>query len=331
MWRKLLGKVRARIAEGIRHRITPLGAMMLTLLFSSGVLAVTTSQNVFFLLFSLLLASILISSFVNRLMLAGLELRLQLPAHATESTPARCILTMRNRKTWLDSFALELAVPNGARFHLPCVSAGAAAPLALEMSWPARGVPPPILVDVSTRFPFGFSIRRATVKVPVTEPLYPSIREREGFAAVLRSLESRAGLGAAAASQEFSHLRAYQPGDRQRDVAWRQSARGAGLMVRERMSHGEEQLRLWLDLGAVDAEKFIRLAAYLVWELHYKNCKFVLAWAGEEFSIRERADAYTVLKALALAPVRPNAAMPNDPSQFILSDRFGHLLLPNGT
>jgi uncharacterized protein (DUF58 family) len=317
-------RLRARIAEGIRHRATPLGVMVLTLLLSSGVLAVATSQNVFFLLLSLLLAAILISSLVNRLMLAGLEIRLQPPPHAMEGRPLRCALLVENRKAWLASFALEVAAPNAVRFHIPCLRAGETLALALEMNWKARGLPPPVVLDVSTRFPFGFSARRTRVSLQITEPLYPSIDPAPGFAEFLHRLDEMARATTAAAL-EVSHLRELRPGDAQRDLAWRQSARSLALLgrplVKQRTGAEGGALRLLLDQGTNDFERTVRLAAYVVWELHYKNTNFVLAWENEEFAIGDRADAYTVLKALAVVQAMPAVALPNDPSYLLLSDR----------
>ena len=76
---------------------------MVALLFASGILALSTTQNVFFLLFSLLLGSSLISSFVNRLMLAGLVVKLELPEHPVAGEEAECRLIAEHRAADPDS------------------------------------------------------------------------------------------------------------------------------------------------------------------------------------------------------------------------------------
>ena len=132
---KLRKRLRRRWLEGILHKVTPLGAMMVALLLASGILALTTTQNVFFLLFSLLFGSSLISSFVNRLMLAGLVVKLELPEHPVAGEEAECRLVVENKKRWLSSFALEAIVPVGRRFYFPCVAGGGRAVVDLNVVW----------------------------------------------------------------------------------------------------------------------------------------------------------------------------------------------------
>lgn len=321
-------RLRERWREGIRHRVTPLGAMMLTLLFTCGILAFTTSQNVFFLLFSLLLASILISSFVNRLMLAGLEVRLELPLHAMAGEPIACSFHVENRKPWIASFALELVAPVGRRFHIPIVQAASRATVPVEVVWSRRGIPEPVIVELSTRFPFGFSIRRTRVAVRITQALYPSIREQAGFAAILNELVSRAGSLAGSAEAEFSHLREYTSGDDWRRIAWGKSASGASWIVKENRSGGEGRLHLWLDTSSPHFELLIDLAAYLVWELQFRNTKFIFSAANEQIEVSDRREAYTILRMLSV--ITPSSMEPptHDSSLFILSFNLGHLPVP---
>lgn len=324
-WRE---RFRERWNEGIRHRITPLGAMMVALLLASGILSFATSQNVFFLLFSLLLASILISSFVNRLMLAGLEVQLELPLHPVAGEALPCVLTVENEKKWLASFALELSVPVGRRFYLPCVSAGARSSVAMGVTWQRRGVPAPVVVELSTRFPFGFSLRKARVMAAMGRAIYPSILAQPGFAEVLAAARIRAAGLSGAAEPEFSHLREYVAGDDRRRIAWGKSAAGPDWIVKEMRGQQEERLRLRFDLGSPDFERLVCLAAYLTWELCYQGVAFDFEMGGAALGVVERNDAYNVLRLLA--EVTPQAVeLPQyEQSILLLSLRDGCLSLP---
>ncbi len=323
-WRERLLE---RWREGVRHKITALGAMMVALLVASGTLAFATAQNVFFLLFSLLLASILISSFVNRLMLAGLGLRFALPAHPMAGEQLPCVLTIENEKRWLASFALEVVVPVGRRFHLPCVSGAGRAAVTVDMTWERRGVPAPVTVELSTRFPFGFSVRKARVRAAMTRAIYPSIAARPGFAEVLAAARNWAG-AQGATEPEFSHLREYVAGDDRRRIAWGKSAARPHWIVKEMAGRRDARPRVWLDLGSPQFERLVELAAYLIWELCCQGTAFDFALGQSVIGVTERNEAYTVLKLLAeVAPAVVELPY-DDQSLFVLSLRDGFVSLP---
>lgn len=322
----LLLRLRQRIAQGIRHRVTLLGAMILALLFASGMLAFTTSQNAFFLLFSLLLASILISSFINRLMLAGLTAEMELPPHAMATRELNVKLILRNSKAWLPSFALEVKLPTGASLHVPILQAKSTIALSFPYRWLSRGKPDPLTVDLQTRFPFGFSIRRTRIRIPITQALYPCVDGEPGFESTLKQLLRHTRRDSFSGAEEFSHLRLYVPGDPARNIAWSASARLPEFsepLVRAHQSESGDRLRLRLDLHPYLFEQSVKLAAYLVWELQYKNQEFVFLSGASTFPVLATLDSYTVLKHLALVEPDAAAPIPDDASAFLISCRMG--------
>lgn len=322
----LLLRLRQRIAQGIRHRVTLLGAMILALLFASGMLAFTTSQNAFFLLFSLLLASILISSFINRLMLAGLTAEMELPPHSMANRELDVKLILRNSKSWLPSFALEAKLPTGSSLHVPILHAHASVAMTFPYTWLTRGKPDPLTVDLQTRFPFGFSIRRTRIRIPIAQPLYPCVDGEPGFADALKQVLRQTRRDSFSGSEEFSHLRSYIPGDPARQIAWSASARlpeFAEPLVRAHQSESGDRLRLRLDLNPYLFEQSVKLAAYLVWELQYKNQEFVFLSGADTFPVLATLDSYTVLKHLALVEPDASAPIPDDASAYLISCRLG--------
>jgi len=66
-------------------------------------------NNLLFLIVAAMLATLLISSLISRLVLAGLELELQLPEHICARTPARAVMRLRNWKRWMPSFSIRVA------------------------------------------------------------------------------------------------------------------------------------------------------------------------------------------------------------------------------
>src|SRR6202042_1361997 len=97
------------IRRRIRYRVTSGGALFMLALALTGAGAFLSGNNLLFLVFAAMLALILVSGFLSRLVLSGLELELLLPEHvsARVATPAR--IRLRNVKRLTSSFSIELA------------------------------------------------------------------------------------------------------------------------------------------------------------------------------------------------------------------------------
>lgn len=74
-------------------------------------------------------------------------------------------------------------------------------------------------------------------------------------------------------ADDFSGLRAYQPGDPLKQVAWKHYARGKGLMSKEFSSSLSPQAWLtWESVAGLDTEQ--RLSTLCYWALHYEQLGF---------------------------------------------------------
>lgn len=307
--------------------------MMMVLLLSTGVLAFSTGQNVFFLLFSLIAASILLSSVVNRLMLAGLRLELELPEHICAGQSADSLLSLQNTKAWITSFALELKTSNGRLLTVPALLPVSRLSFRLPVQFPRRGFPDPQVIELSTRFPFGFSKRITRVQVLSSRPVYPSIAPNEGFAAILTGLRQSLASDREMGSQDFSHLRDYQPGDSLKNVAWAASARRDSLLVKSFSGEGSGEAVLYFDRASPEFERLVDLAAYAVWELHFQKDPFVFLSDQGRWPVRDTIEAYAVLRYLALVEPFAEASPGPTPDQFsaFLSFRPGSIILPGSS
>src|SRR5215469_4847428 len=99
---------RGMLSRRIRYKITRGG-----LLFSFGILlvglgAILSANNLMFLIAAAMMATLLVSGFVSRTCLAGLELDFQVPEHvsAGRSVPGR--LLVRNQKWLMPSFSIRV-------------------------------------------------------------------------------------------------------------------------------------------------------------------------------------------------------------------------------
>ena len=87
--REIWRRIREAFEESMRQQITALGFVFTLTVVLVGFAAFVSGNNLLFLLLAALLSTLLISGFVSRLGLAGLELDVQLPAHvvARRETP----------------------------------------------------------------------------------------------------------------------------------------------------------------------------------------------------------------------------------------------------
>ena len=120
-----LQRFRAGLQSGTRYRITAGGLLFFAALLLVGFTSFLTGNNLLFLVFSSLLAILLVSGFVSRLMLSGLELELLVPEHVWARTPSPARIRLKHQKRLTPSFSLELSGQRSGMGNVPlflCVS-----------------------------------------------------------------------------------------------------------------------------------------------------------------------------------------------------------------
>ena len=114
-----LQRIRAAIRRRVRYRITGGGILYFVALLLVGYTSFLTANNLLFLVFSAMLAILLVSGFLSRLMLSGLELELLLPEHVWARTASPARVRLRNLKRITPSFSLELTGQRNALSNSP--------------------------------------------------------------------------------------------------------------------------------------------------------------------------------------------------------------------
>ena len=92
----------------IRYRITRGGLLFLLAVVLVAAAAVASANNLLFLILATMISTLLVSGFISRLCLAGLELDLLLPEHISAGRAARAKLYVRNLKAWMPSFSIQV-------------------------------------------------------------------------------------------------------------------------------------------------------------------------------------------------------------------------------
>src|ERR1051325_5360803 len=106
--RARLRRIRGELIRRVRYRITKGGALFTLAVLLVGMAAVVSANNLLFLILAAMISTILISGFISRLCLAGLELDLLIPEHVTAGRSVAARLFVRNLKFWMPSFSIRL-------------------------------------------------------------------------------------------------------------------------------------------------------------------------------------------------------------------------------
>ena len=306
--------VQRALRPRIALRITRAGLWFTITILLTGIGAFLSANNLIFLILSALLATLVVSGNLNRLTLAGLEVDFEPPEHLFARASASGRFVIRNTKGWFPSFALRLASANenGLRtaVFIPLIAPGQGVAFDAEVYFARRGRYRENGFSFSSRFPFGFAERRAAVTLLAEVLVYPELEQRHLanrlFAELLAEAEARQqGRGT-----EFHQLRPYRYEDDARHIDWRSSARHGEMHLREFAVEQEQDVELWLDLGAWPSEPFedaVRALATQSLALHRRGIGVRFRSQEGEIVVPGQTGIYGLLKYLALTEHEPLA------------------------
>jgi len=307
--------IRAWIRGRVRYRVTRAGALFTMALLLTGAGAFVSANNLLFLVFSSMLALLLVSGFLSRLVLSGLELELLLPEHvsARVATPAR--VRIRNVKHLTPSFSIELTGKRGTvsgsaailttPLYLPLIPGRAVMEAPVDVTFPHRGRHRENLFRLSTKFPFGFLRRTMMVALRRETIVYPRLEPREDSEAWFAEIAGQIETSARGSGQDFYRIRPYETTDGARMVDWKSTAHSGSLQVREFSRERQRAVEIFLDRGiapgCADAfERALERCAFLVWELSGRDVEIWFRSQRFELAVPEDGEVYGILRFLAL-------------------------------
>jgi uncharacterized protein (DUF58 family) len=184
-----------------------------------------------------------LSRVLARLNVAGLELRLQCPEKVRAGAVFPLVLSLVNRRRWLDAFAVRIEVNLAGKTRTggraAWVSAGSAADLESRVSIPERTWVETQQVRLVSDFPFGVFevVRTFEVAHPMCVFPKPIVPRGLAFSGGLMDAPHAEVAAAGETAGEIRGLRPWRAGDSPRRILWpaslRSMARGAGMVVRE--------------------------------------------------------------------------------------------------
>jgi uncharacterized protein (DUF58 family) len=279
----------------IDYRLTREGIVYLAAVFVLVLAAVNTGNNLLFMLLACLLAGILISGVLSRVVLAGIELKLELPEHIFAEQPLLATVEVRNQKETMPSFSLRVIGEGGKApaqilaqpVFFPYIPRQTAAEQKVELVFPRRGVYRQDAFGIRTKFPFGLFEKTRRVDSPLEVVVYPHVEPAEQFYEILPLLSGEMESYFRGRGHDLYALRDYQSTDSARFVDWKTSAKTGSLKVREFTREDERRLMLVLDpfVGAPRSalgrpgpaeregrfERAISLTASIAWHFHEIN------------------------------------------------------------
>jgi uncharacterized protein (DUF58 family) len=294
------------------YRITRQGLVFVVAVVAVGTTALTSGNNLIYLVLSSMLAAMLLSGLASRLSLAGLQLQMSLPGHIFAGQPVLARAAVCNLKRWLPSFSLWIGTPGGSReisemtleeAYCPLILGGREVVALIEARFPRRGRYRNQQVWLRTRFPFNFAERRVRLGLAQGIVVYPSVEPREEVEQVVRRIEQQWQARDRGDSHDLYRIRPALPDDGARFLDWKASARAGGLWVREYTRDDYRRAHIVLDRGVPEGDEWlerfergVELCAAVAWRLH--GNKVLLEFTSDDFSITSLPNSSTIYEIL---------------------------------
>jgi uncharacterized protein (DUF58 family) len=326
------------LTHQVDYKVTREGMVYMGGIFVVAVAALNTGNNLLFMVLACLLAGVLISGMVSRIVLSGVDVRLELPEHIFAKRGVMAIAELKNTKQIMPSFSVSLvsdiktkakkiAAVNpppsilGQPIYFPHIPHGKAVRQNVELTFPRRGVYRQDAFGLRTKFPFGFLEKTRHFASDVEAIVYPPIQPTEEFYEILPLVSGELESYQRGRGHDLYAIRDYQFNDSARHVDWKASARSGALQVREYAREDERRVLLAFDpylvgttLDPQTVEKFERavtMCAGLAWHFHEINS--VLEFRSAGFAtprVTAGEIIYDVLRCLAnVTPLKPPAGI----------------------
>jgi uncharacterized protein (DUF58 family) len=311
----------------VEYEFTREGAVYLAMIAVITVAALNTGNNLLFIILSCLLAGILASGVLSRIVLQGLEIDLALPDHVFAEQSILARLRLQNHKQYFPTFSVTLSgrLDNRRKLrkqasrsipailtqavYIPYISRGSSVQQDVKLTFPRRGSYLQESLRISTRFPFGFVRKTRSVPCGRQVLVLPNVQPTRKFFEILPQLGTEMDSYLKGRSHDLYAIRDYQQSDSARHVDWKATARVQQLKVREFTREDECRLRLVFDNRIPDSrpqtlerfEKAVTLCACLAWYFYETVAAMGFVTEGFEVPLSPAGQVlYPVLEKLAL-------------------------------
>lgn len=235
-------------------QITKEGAGFIFVIFSVGIGAIITANNLLFLVLAMCCSFLVVSGILSELTLKKITVTGSLPAtlYARDIFPLTIKVT--NRKKYFSSYSLRIAITPSEEqrlenntpiflFHLPPEGTEEKT---LMLKAIKRGPMNLSGFQISTGFPFGFFYKFKYLQEKMEAIVFPAIQPVHLPPSSHPSLEGQGIVRHQ--GEEIYALKEYREGDPLNAVHWKSSAKTGNLRVKELLTGGEQSFTLFLNL-----------------------------------------------------------------------------------
>ena len=240
-------------------RLTSEGTKFLLFTFGIGLAAINTGNNLFYLLFAMMLSLIVISGLLSEHCLKRLEFHRHVPDLIIANEPTSLTLSVTNRNRYLPSFSLRFCdvvegndVDRG--LMIPLLPAQSSVLLSYPLLATKRGQIRLEATRAHTLFPFGLFLKKGRYPTETHLLVSPPIKPLTlRFVDELVSEGQGESIPQRGDGTQLYNLRLYRPGDDSRAIHWMTTARTSQLIVRE--TEAEDQRRITVILSIMAPEE----------------------------------------------------------------------------
>jgi uncharacterized protein (DUF58 family) len=323
------------------YQFTREGAVYIVIILVIGIAALNTGNNLLFIVLASLLAGILASGVLSRLVIEGLELKLNLPGHVFAGRPVVARLTLLNLKYIFPSFSITVSAPSPKRHrrkntpsqpaprqildqpvYIPYLPHRSSVSQQVDLTFNRRGRYTQDGFRVGTKFPFSLLRKAHEVATRQEVLVLPSVQPVGEFARIFPFVGNQIESASKGHGHDLYAIRDYQESDAARHVDWKASAKAQSLKVREFAREEERRFTVIFDRRTPDAgpaalaqfEKAVSLCACLAWHFYQNDGR--MKFLTEDFATAMSPAAeivYPTLERLALIEPEVSTGPPGKP------------------
>jgi uncharacterized protein (DUF58 family) len=317
----------------IEYKVTREGIVYIVGILVVALAALNTGNNLLFMVLACLLAGLLISGLLSRVVLGGIDVNLELPEHIFARRTILAVAELYNEKQLTPSFSVSLVsetAPQNKKntlasplprildrpVYFPYIPHRQTVRQSVELTFPRRGIYRQDALGLRTGFPFGFLQKTRRVNSKIEIVVYPQIQPTEEFYEVLPLVSGELESYQRGRGNDLYAIRDYLSNDSARHVDWKASAKMGVLQVKEYAREDERRVMLvfdpYVDPQAKDAkaaeqfERAVTLCAGLAW--HFYEINSVIEFRSAGFGTPRMSAGeviYDILRYLAsVTPLR---------------------------
>lgn len=289
-------------------RLTRVGTSYVLFTIVIGFAALNTGNNALYIGLTFMLGCLLLSGVASKGGLKHLEVAVSEVGEAWAGSPADAALTITNRsRIWNIRDVVITADDLVEPLLIPLLVRRASLTLPAPFVFRRRGRVELKKLDLYTRYPFGFFLKKRRVNIGGEVIVYPrllpetDLRERFRPATGDESSANRPGPGS-----EIHSFRDYVRGDSMRQVYWKKSASIGRWIIKQPELDASRTVQVMIDPhkphGVTDDEfeEMISAATTFIYQSLRKELDVILTLPRITLRARDLEGAATIFRALAL-------------------------------